>query len=265
MSFRLHNFGFQYKLPSIPVAPTLLKKAEATLADDPAMRHRIHFALILLLVGSVTLTARAATVFKSIAWTPQELQTGSACLFAVQLEGSPAKLSGTWMGHDVSFFRSHDGRVWYGLAGVDVEALPGTYPLDVAATMPDGEVIHLARDVQVGPSNYKTVTLRVPERFVKPDAATLRRIESDKQAKSIAFSHQIPTPEWSGDFLAPAGSVVTDSFGTRRVFNGQLASIHRGMDFRVKIRIAGVGSEFRRSGAGSRNVLRRQLRDHRSR
>jgi Peptidase family M23 len=199
------------------------------------MRHRLHFALILLLVGTFPLTvAKAATAFKSVDWTPQELQSGSACLFSVQLEGSPAKLSGTWMGHDVSFFQARNGHEWYGLAGVDVEAVPGTYPLDVVATMPDGEIIHLAQDVWVGPSNYKTVSLRVPDRFVRPDAAALRQIESDKQAKKIAFSHQIPAPEWSGDFMAPAGSVVSDSFGTRRVFNGQLASIHRGLDFRVK-------------------------------
>jgi len=199
------------------------------------MRHRIHFALILLLVGTVPFTvAKGATAFKSVTWTPQELQSGSVCLFAVQLEGSPAKVSGKWMGHDVSFFQARDGHTWYGLAGVDVETLPGIYPLDVVATMPDGEVVQLSRDVPVGPSNYKTVSLRVPDRFVKPDAATLRRIESDKQAKKIAFSHQIPAPEWSGDFLAPVGSMVSDSFGTRRVFNGKLVSIHRGMDFRVR-------------------------------
>jgi murein DD-endopeptidase MepM/ murein hydrolase activator NlpD len=199
------------------------------------MRHRIHFCLVLLLVGTVPVTvAKGASAFKSVAWMPQELQTGAACLFVVQLEGPSSKVNGKWMGHDLSFFQGRDAHDWYGLAGVDMEALPGTYPLDVAATMPDGEIVHLARDVQVGPSNYKTVSLRVPDRFVKPDAAALRQIESDKRAKKIAFSHQTPAPEWSGDFLAPAGSVVSDSFGTRRVFNGQLASIHRGLDFRVK-------------------------------
>jgi murein DD-endopeptidase MepM/ murein hydrolase activator NlpD len=199
------------------------------------MRRRIQCVLILLLAGISSLNvAKGATTFKSVAWTPQELQSGSACLFSIQLEGSPAKISGKWMGHDMLFFQARGSHEWYGLAGVDVEALPGTYALDVVATMPDGEVVHLARDIQVGPSNYKTVSLRVPDRFVKPDAAALRQIESDKQAKKMAFSHQSPTPEWSGDFLAPAGSVVSDSFGTRRVFNGQLASIHRGLDFRVK-------------------------------
>ena len=210
-------------------------KNKATPRGHPVMRHRIHFVLILLLVGALPFAvAKGATAFQSVTWTPQELQQGSACLFSIHLDGSPAKVSGKWMGHEVSFFQSRDSHVWYGLAGVDVEALPGTYPLEVVATMPDGQVIQMAQDVRVGPSNYKTVSLRVPNRFVKPDAATLRRIESDKQAKDIAFSHQTSAPEWSGDFLAPAGSVVSDSFGTRRVFNGQLASVHRGMDFRVK-------------------------------
>ena len=199
------------------------------------MQRRVHFALILLLTGTISLTAaRAATAFKSVAWMPQDLQSGSVCLIEVQMEGSPAKLSGKWMGHDVTFFQGRDSQTWYGLAGIDVESLPGTYPLDVVATMQDGKVIGLSRDIRVGPSNYKTVSLRVPDRFVKPDAASLRQIESDKQAKSIAFSHQIPAPEWSGDFLAPVGFMVSDSFGTRRVFNGKLASVHRGLDFRVK-------------------------------
>jgi murein DD-endopeptidase MepM/ murein hydrolase activator NlpD len=216
VSFPLHKLKFQYKLPSNPIASTLLQKQRRRFLDDQVMRHRIHFALILLLVGTVPFTvAKGVTAFRSVTWTPQELQSGSVCLFAVQLEGSPAKLSAKWMGRDVSFFQGRDGHEWYGLAGVDVEAL-------------------LSRDVQVGPSNYKTVSLRVPDRFVKPDAAALRRIEADKQAKDIAFSHQIPTPEWSGDFRAPIGSVVSDSFGTRRVFNGKLVSVHRGLDFRAK-------------------------------
>src|ERR1035437_3630007 len=103
---------------------------------NPVMRHRIHFALILLILSTVPLTvAKGATAFKSVAWTPQELKSGSACLFAVQLDGSPAKVSAKWMGHDVLFFQGHDGHVWYGLAGGGGGGLAGGYPLDVVAPM----------------------------------------------------------------------------------------------------------------------------------
>ena len=217
------------------VEAELLQKQRRRFVYDLVMRHRVHFLLLLLLAGTSPLAVvKGATTFKSVAWTPQDLQTGSACLFSIQLQGSPAKVSAKWMGHDVSFFQGRDAHVWYGLAGVDLDASPGIYPLDVMATMPDGEVVHLARDVRVSPSNYKTVSLRVPDRFVKPDAAALRQIEFDQQAKKIAFSHETSVPEWSGDFLAPVTSAVSDSFGTRRVFNGHLVSVHRGLDFRAK-------------------------------
>lgn len=199
------------------------------------MRHRIHFAVLLLLVQAWPLIAATKAISsENVTWTPQALQSGSACLFEVQVEGAPVRLSGKWMDHDVSFFQGRNSHKWYGLAGVDVEASPGAYRLDVVATMPDGEIIHLVREIPVGPSDYQTVSLRVPDRFVKPNAATLRQIESDKQAKKIAFSHEISVPEWSGDFLAPIASVVSDSFGTRRVFNGELVSVHRGLDFKAK-------------------------------
>ena len=36
-------------------------------------------------------------------------------------------------------------------------------------------------------------------------------------------------------FRAPVAAAPTDSFGTRRMFNGKLASIHKGMDFRARM------------------------------
>ena len=41
-------------------------------------------------------------------------------------------------------------------------------------------------------------------------------------------------PEWSGKFIAPIDSTVSEGFGTRRTFNGKLASIHRGLDYHAK-------------------------------
>ena len=137
------------------------------------------------------------------------------------------------MGHTIGFFTTGEPHVWYGLAGVDVEVRPGTYALELSATLPSGNVIHTTRTLQVRGGKYKTVTLRVPDRFVEPDAETLRRIESDKEIKKNAFSHQTAGPEWSGSFQPPLQSTITEVFGTRRTFNGKLASIHRGLDYRA--------------------------------
>jgi murein DD-endopeptidase MepM/ murein hydrolase activator NlpD len=85
----------------------------------------------------------------------------------------------------------------------------------------------------------------VPARFVEPDAETLKIIEADKAIKKQVFERETPAPEWSGDFAAPVTSTVSETFGTRRTFNGKLASIHRGVDYR-----APTGTPVRASNSG---------------
>jgi murein DD-endopeptidase MepM/ murein hydrolase activator NlpD len=50
---------------------------------------------------------------------------------------------------------------------------------------------------------------------------------------------------WAASFRAPVTAAPTDSFGTRRIFNGKLASIHKGMDFR-----AATGTPVRAGNSG---------------
>ena len=150
------------------------------------------------------------------------------------MSATPSSLQGKWQGRELIFFSAGQNHVWYGLAGVDVEAKPGPYPLELDANMPDGRAMHTVREIQVLPALYKTVTLKVPERFVQPGPEELKKIELDKELKKKAFSRETPVPEWSGSFHPPIASTVSEAFGTRRTFNGKLASIHRGVDYHAK-------------------------------
>ena len=53
------------------------------------------------------------------------------------------------MGHEITFFPSSERHVWYGLAGVDVEAKPGSYKLALEATLADGKVVRDEQTVVV--------------------------------------------------------------------------------------------------------------------
>ena len=161
------------------------------------------------------------------------------------MPGSPATVTGKWLGRDLVFFHSGDSHTWYGLGGIDVETAPGTYSLALEATGPNSEIAHATRDIIVRPSKYKTVALHVPNKFVEPDAETLQRIQADKAIKDVAFAHEINVPEWSGKFQPPVASTASDSFGTRRMFNGKLASIHRGTDYH-----AATGTVVRAANSG---------------
>ncbi len=188
----------------------------------------------------------AREAFDGVSWTPRSIQVGSPCLFKIEMSTAPASVKATWQGRDLIFFPVGQHHVWYGLAGVDVDAAAGNDKLELEATMADGRVVRAVREIQVSPSSYKTEKLRVPDRFVQPDAQTLKRIAADKEAKQQAFSHQIASPEWSGSFAPPVDTTVSEGFGTRRTFNGKLASVHRGLDYHAK-----EGTPIRASNAGT--------------
>jgi murein DD-endopeptidase MepM/ murein hydrolase activator NlpD len=176
------------------------------------------------------LTSAAARAQK-ISWSPERLESGSPVLFRIDMDQAAGELHGTWLNHAIVFTKGQNGKTWYALAGIDVEQAPGTFPLDLTGTAADGSTLHTRQDVPVLPAQYKTTTLHVQEKFVKPDALIQQRIAADKLVKDAAFARQIDQPLWRGRFMSPVPFTPTDSFGTRRTFNGELASIHRGTDF----------------------------------
>jgi hypothetical protein len=150
---------------------------------------------------------------------------------SASLEG--ASLNGTWLDRKLQFFRSRDGHAWYALAGVDVQAPVGSSNLQISARTSTGTTIDLSRNVEILPGHYRTSTLTVAPKFVEPGPDEMTRIKAERELKDKVFASSALEPLWSGDFRAPVHAAPTDSFGTRRTFNGKLASIHQGMDFRA--------------------------------
>lgn len=170
----------------------------------------------------------------TISWAPSSLDAGSPALFTV-IAHEAANITGIWQNHPLQFFRAaHTPDTWYALAGVDVAAKPGSYPLDLQLTL-QGQLQTLHRVITIIPADYKEITLSVPSKHVEPDAASLKIIASDQSLKRDIFASSASHPLWTGSFIPPLNRAPrTDSFGTRRVFNGSLASIHRGLDYRAR-------------------------------
>ena len=140
-------------------------------------------------------------------------------------------VSGEWLEHKIAFFKLHDGS-WAALAGVDVEAPVGQSTLHVIA-VDHGSNVDLSQLVDIHAAHYHTGTLSVAPKFVTPSPEALKEIEEESKVKTLVFASSSPGPLWAGDFRAPVTSEPTDSFGTRRMFNKKLASIHKGADFRA--------------------------------
>jgi murein DD-endopeptidase MepM/ murein hydrolase activator NlpD len=173
--------------------------------------------------------AIAAQAQQPIIAIPGVLHSGSPVLFRATLPGATA-VSGTWLNHTLTFTQAPD-KTWFVLAGADVEQPPGTYTLEVTGTLGPGETRRFKRQIRVEPAHYRTTAIQVEPQFVAPDPATQARIAAEVAIKSAAFASGPPEPLWSGKFARPVPFAPTDSFGTRRTFNGTLASIHKGADF----------------------------------
>jgi hypothetical protein len=172
----------------------------------------------------------------SVSLAPEALSNGAPCLITVALHDAAVAVTGNWQGHPVVFFAGNDHRRWFALAGVDVEVHPGTYPLTIDATLKDGSHRALHQEVKVEEAPYEKVPLSVPDKFVEPDAAALEKIAADKAVKDKAFANSASKPRWSGDFRPPLRlAPESDSFGNQRLFNGKLASVHRGLDYQAKM------------------------------
>ena len=174
------------------------------------------------------------TAFRNIFWQPNALLQGSVTFITVEMAAPATRVSGRFLGKELSFFKGDKPSVWYALAGVDLETAPGTYDLAINAVVPRRGLAHAVRRVAVASGDFKSGTVEVPENFVTPDAAGKRQIAQDAALKSRVYAHFIAQPQWSGDFRKPVDAPSTPSFGMTRVYNEEMTSQHRGTDFPAK-------------------------------
>jgi len=176
-------------------------------------------------------------------WTvrsqPARLVNGGPALFQVKPTARLQSLTGTWLGHDVSFSFDATTRTWYALAGVSLETALGTYPLELSGETTAGKIpgqkISFTRKLLVARGKYPkiSVKLSVEGKFTEPTPEQQKQIQEAQQVKKDYLNRVTPDREWSGKFTTPADAAISDVFGSQRVFNGKTSSPHLGLDFRV--------------------------------
>jgi hypothetical protein len=194
-----------------------------------------------LVLSAVPSFAQHSTVKSAVSLTPAFVQSGSPELIVISTLNAKS-VSGSWLGHKLEFFPQ--GQRWIALAGVDVETPPGTTIAKISAETGEGE-LDLSQTIEIHPAHYHTGSLTVSPKFVEPGPDEQKVIAADAEIKAKVFATSAAEPLWHGSFRAPVLAKPTDSFGTRRMFNGKLASIHKGMDFH-----AAKGTVVRASNSG---------------
>lgn len=78
---------------------------------------------------------------------------------------------------------------------------------------------------------YPRITVKVARQYTEPSQQQLSTISVDKGLKEKTFAEVSPKRFWSGPFVPPVDTPVSDVFGTERVFNQEVQSRHQGLDF----------------------------------
>ena len=211
--------------PGIRVVPNAPATAAAEAAPAPQAKATT--------AAKTAAATQASSTIKNVFWQPNDLKQGSPALFTVEFLKPATRVTGTFAGKSLLFFHGDDPKLWYALAGDDLETQPGTYDLSVNATV-SGRPAHDAKKVDIAPGTFKTGDIDVPDNFVNPSAEEKRQIARDDVWKAKAYAHNTPRPMWSGNFEKPVPAPATESFGESRILNEERSSLHRGTDYPVK-------------------------------
>lgn len=114
---------------------------------------------------------------------------------------------------------------WYAIAGVPLSASEGDAELTV-----NGE----RRAFPVAAHAYREQHLTVAPSYVNPSDEAMERIAAEQRQINSAISHYSAVPVTELELQAPVPGRRSDSFGSRRFFNNEPRSPHRGMDLSGK-------------------------------
>lgn len=142
----------------------------------------------------------------------------------INLPNAKAAPQATFQGRSVAVVRAANR--WVAIVGIPLAEKPGVHQLQVDV---GGE--RRALPFAVKDKRYRTQRLTVQnQRQVTPNAEDLARIERERERIDAALSKFSTAAAPAFTLIAPVAGERSDSFGSRRIFNGEARNPHSGMD-----------------------------------
>jgi len=160
----------------------------------------------------------------NVAWAAPEHSPwpGGIGVVRLQSETPPAITVG-----DKPALVFHDGDSWVALIGIPLDQ-DHAIPLTATVFRPGAETEQILIDLDE--ANYRVQRLNVDRKYVEPDKESLERIFAERKIIDAALNN------WRAQALdgialhSPVPGARSSSFGSRRIFNDQPRSPHKGMD-----------------------------------
>ncbi len=170
------------------------------------------------------------SAFLSASIEPLPMVQGGTEVIRTQTQEG-VSVSGMLVDKPLHFFQVNAEQV--ALQGVHALLEPGVYPLQIEATLPDGNKQSFEQMVLVTSGNYYSEELYVQPELIDPTVT-----EPENQTIASITSPSTSTRFWNGIFTSPAvyPDQFTSRFGTRRTYHGigtdlVTEGFHTGLDF----------------------------------
>jgi murein DD-endopeptidase MepM/ murein hydrolase activator NlpD len=183
------------------------------------MRALVRVAAALLL-GTFTLQIHAAPSGLKL---PRESRVPGGIAY-VDLPAAPKAPIVKFEGRECVVIKRGDR--WAAVVGIPLATAPGIQKIIVQSSKGSSEIAF-----QVKSKKYRTQYLTIKDqRKVEPNPEDLKRIATETARSDAALSRFTADESAPLELVAPIEGVRSDSFGSRRVFNGQPRNPHTGMD-----------------------------------
>ncbi len=147
----------------------------------------------------------------------------------------PISVQGSFEKIDFNFFKTVDStqesQRFEALVAIPFGQKPGLFPIAIRTSK--GHELKVLVPVVAGA--YASETLSVDPRHIKPPPKALERMRREASEVGRIYRNSVPQVLWSGEFGAPLSTSITSSFGTKRVYNGQMQSFHTGTDYKASV------------------------------
>jgi murein DD-endopeptidase MepM/ murein hydrolase activator NlpD len=158
----------------------------------------------------------------------------------VEIPGGSSASKATVDGRRAAVIKHNDR--WFAIVGISLETEPGQHFVRVEN---EGQPIDVP--FRVGEKQYRTQHLTIKDqRQVTPNPDDLKRIEAERLRSEAALSRFTDSDSPIFELIAPVAGPRSDSYGSRRYFNGQPRKPHSGMDI-----AAAKGTPIRSPAAGT--------------
>lgn len=120
------------------------------------------------------------------------------------------------------------------IIAVPYRTIPGEYEVSVSFDDQKEGPRKISTKIKVLKAVYgKDKPLTVDPNTVKPDPESLKRIEEEQIILDQIYASSIDEKLWTPPFVKPVKvPQITSYYGNARVYNGELASFHSGLDYR---------------------------------